>query len=112
MATTENMTTTTTENDSVALIIGRNVIASQERQREFVAANTKLWQENGARFRALRENFHVSRADFCKLIGICEKTLARFEHGLNVKSRKIIENSYMTALHKVQLQQQVVLLSV
>ena len=111
MATTENMTTTT-EHDDIATIIGRNVIASQERQREYVAANTKLWQETGARFRALRENFHVSRADFCKLIGICEKTLARFENGLNVKSRKIIENSYMTALHKVQLQQQVVLLSV
>ena len=110
MATIETMSTA--ENDSVALIIGRNVLASQDRQRELVATNTKLWQETGARFRALRENFHVSRADFCKLIGICEKTLARFEHGLNVKSRKIIENSYMTALHKVMLQQQVALLSV
>lgn len=110
MATTETMSTT--ENDSVALIIGRNVLASQDRQRELVATNAKLWSETGARFRALRENFHVSRADFCKLIGICEKTLARFEKGLNVKSRKIIENSYMTALHKVMLQQQVALLSV
>lgn len=110
MANIETMTAA--ENDSVALIIGRNVLASQDRQRELVATNAKLWQETGARFRALRENFHVSRADFCKLIGICEKTLARFENGLNVKSRKIIENSYMTALHKVMLQQQVALLSV
>lgn len=107
---TENIATT--ENDSIAVIIGRNVLASQDRQREYVAANAKLWQENGARFRALRENFHVSRADFCKLIGICEKTLTRFEKGLNVKNRKIIETAYMTALHKVQLQQQVALLSV
>ena len=87
MATIETMSTA--ENDSVALIIGRNVLASQDRQRELVATNTKLWQETGARFRALRENFHVSRADFCKLIGICEKLWLVLNMGLTLKVARL-----------------------
>lgn len=100
------------DDNKIALAIGLNVLAAQERQREFVATHFPIWKETGKKFRNARLILHISRKDMSSAIGISCKTLDRFEKGLNVKSRKILEAAYRTALQKVQLEHHVAALSV
>ena len=93
-----------TEQESIALIIGKRVLDHQERHRKYVSAHSNEWKELGAKYRKARDSLKISRRQMRILIGISEATIARFERGCYVKARKIIEAAYRTALRLVQFQ--------
>ena len=92
--------------ESTALLIGRRVLASQERYRKYVEEHTKEWQDTGTKLRNARDSLNVSRSQMRTLIKISEATIARLERGLPIKARKIVEAAYGNALHLTQLQRQ------
>ena len=94
------------EEESIALIIGNRVLASQARHRQYVAEHAQEWQDTGTRFRNARDALNISRRQMRPLIGISEATIARFERGRPIKARTIVEAAYRTALNLVQLQRE------
>ncbi len=100
------------EEESTALLIGKRVLASQARHRQYVAEHSKEWQDIGNRFRNARDALNLSRRQMRSLIGISEATIARFERGHSIKARKIVEFSYRNALRLVQLQRQLSLTNI
>jgi len=92
--------------ESTALLIGKRVLASQERYRQYVEEHTKEWQDTGTKLRNARDTLNFSRRQMRSLIGISEATIARLERGLPIKARNIVEHAYRTALRLVQLQRQ------
>ena len=98
--------------ESTALLIGKRVLASQERHRKYVEEHTKEWQDIGTKLRNARDSLNVSRRQMRSLIGISEATIARFERGLPIKARKIVEAAYRNALRLIQLQRQQSLMNI
>lgn len=100
------------DEESIALLIGKRVLASQDRHRKHIQEHTKEWQDTGTKLRNARDSLNVSRRQMRSLIGISEATIARFERGLPVKARNIVEHAYRTALRLVQLQRQQALMTI
>lgn len=100
------------EEESTALLIGKRVLESQARHRKHVEEHTKEWQDTGDRFRNARDSLNVSRRQMRSLIGTSEATIARFERGLSIRARNIVEASYRTALRLIQLQRQQSLINI
>ena len=98
--------------ESTALLIGKRVLASQERHRKYVEEHTKEWQDTGAKLRNARDSLHVSRSQMRTLIKISEATIARLERGLPIKARQIVEAAYCNALRLIQLQRQQALMAI
>jgi len=94
------------DEESTILLIGKRVLASQARHRQYVAEHSKEWQDIGNRFRNARDSLNISRRQMRSLIGISEATIARFERGHSIKARNIVEAAYRTALRLVQLQRE------
>ena len=92
--------------ESTALLIGNRVLASQARHRQYVEEHSQEWQDIGTRYRSARDSLNISRRQLRSLIGISEATIARFERGLSIRSRNIVEHAYRTALRFIQLQRQ------
>ena len=94
------------EQDSTALLIGKRVLAYKACRRKYVAEHTKEWQDIVTRFRSARDILNISRRQMRLLIDISEATIARFERGLPIKARNIVEHAYLTALRLIQLQRE------
>ena len=94
------------EEESTALIIGKRVLASQARNRRYVAEYAQEWQDTSTKFRNARDALNISRRQMRTLIGISEATIARLECGHSIKARNIVEAAYRTALNLVQLQRE------
>lgn len=97
--------------DGKKLYVAERILEWQEKRRIEIAEHTEEWKKTGANFKHKRQALNVYLRTLRGMIGISEKTIRRFENGLPVKNRKIIEASYSTALDCVQAKRQVALLT-
>ena len=93
------------------LHLADRILDWQEKRRLEIAKYTEEWKKTGANFKHKRQALNVYLRTLRGMIGVSEKTIRRFENGLPVKNRKIIETSYSTALDCVQAKRQVALLT-
>lgn len=97
--------------DGKKLYVAERILEWQAKRRLEIAQHTAEWKKIGDDFKHKREALNVYLTTLRGMIGISEKTIRRFEKGLPVKNRKIIEASYSTALDCVQAKRQVALLT-
>ena len=62
------------------------------------------WTKEGKKFRAVREDLHISRSTLSRYIGISDQVIAKFEKGKSVRSRNMLKHSYQTSLKLIQLE--------
>lgn len=55
-------------------------------------------QETGSRYRRMREQLDLSRNRMAKKVGVCAKTLKKFEEGRPVSRPNLVETSYRNAI--------------
>ena len=78
--------------------IGRRVFASRERKVVYIEENIERWRLEGRLLHEIRKKLRLSREKMSQYIGCADSVLKRFEEGLYIKRRKVIFNSYVTAL--------------
>lgn len=72
---------------------------SREEFREiWVETMTPEWQEEGAKFRAMRKEARVTLAEMSTLTGFSACKLGYFETGKPVGTRRVLEKVYRLAL--------------
>lgn len=86
--------------------LGKRVRYSFERHQQYVEQHRSEWEEKGKEFRRERENRNLSRADISEFIGISPQTLYKLEKGKSVRSRRMLEQSFQTALRCIDLERQ------
>ena len=86
--------------------LGKRVKHSFERYQQYIEQHRSEWEEKGKLFRHERERRNVSRVDISKLIGISPQTLYNLEKGKSVRSRKMMEQSFKTAISYIDLMRQ------
>lgn len=84
-------------------IIGRRVLANQEKRRQRNAEMYNTWLAEGQQFKTAREQADISQVEVSKAIGADESVIRRFETGLFVKRRPVIKASYSLALEAITL---------
>lgn len=83
--------------------IGANVLAAQEKKKEYIKKNSKKWKQEGNRLRKIREKLRISRNQVKKHVGCAYSVLTRLERGQYIKRRNVIVQSYITALNYLSL---------
>lgn len=83
--------------------LGAKVKAAHKKHLAHIEAMTPIWQTEGLKFRAVREDLKVSRRELSQHIGISDQVIAKFEKGLSVRSRHMLRQSYQTSLELIQL---------
>lgn len=83
--------------------LGAKVKAAHKKHLAHIEAMTPIWQTEGLKFRAVREDLKVSRRELSQHIGISDQVIAKFEKGLSVRSRNMLKQSYSTSLELIQL---------
>ena len=101
MARYENMT---------AQEIGETILASQERNRQYVEEMTPIWQIKGKEYKKIRIALDVSLKHIANLMGVSEKVIAKLEKGESVSRRRMIERSYRSMLKYVQAKREIIIL--
>ena len=84
-------------------IIGRRVLANQEKRRQRNAEMYNTWLAEGQQFKTAREQADISQVEVSKAIGANESVIRRFETGLFVMRRPVIKASYVLALEAITL---------
>lgn len=84
-------------------IIGRRVLANQEKRRQRNAEMYNTWLAEGQQFKTAREQADISQVEVSKAIGADESVIRRFETGLFVMRRPVIKASYVLALEAITL---------
>lgn len=84
-------------------IIGRRVLANQEKRRQRNAEMYNTWLAEGQQFKTAREQADISQVEVSKAIGADESVIRRFEIGLFVMRRPVIKASYVLALEAITL---------
>ena len=62
-----------------------------------------IWEKTGRDNSAKREKLNISIKEIASVVGCCEQTLRKFEHGGNIRSRRLFEASYNSALKIIPL---------
>ena len=83
--------------------LGAKVKAAHQKHLAHIEAMTPVWQTEGLKFRAVREDLKVSRRELSQHIGVCDQVIAKFEKGLSVRSRHMLIQSFKTSLELIQL---------
>ena len=86
--------------------LGKRVKHSFERHQQYVEQHRTEWEEKGKEFRRERERRNISRDYISGLIGISPQTLSKLEKGKSVRSRRMLEQSFQTALRYIDLERQ------
>ena len=86
--------------------LGKRVKYSFERHQQYVEQHRAEWEEKGKEFRHERESRNISRIDISELIGTSPQTLSKLEKGKSVRSRRMLEQSFQTALRYIDLERQ------
>ena len=71
---------------------------SYRRYKKYVAKNTPLWQKEGAKMRAIREEQGISQKYLGELVGVSSQTIAKMEKGKPVRSRIMLITSCKTVM--------------
>lgn len=81
--------------------IGSRVRLHQEEQRRHNEAMYPVWKNEGQLFKAAREHSAISQVEISQNIGADESVIRRFERGLYVKRRPVVQASYKLALETI-----------
>lgn len=73
--------------------LGARIKANHEKYLERVALQTPQWIQEGLKLKEISEN-----------VGVSSQVVAKLEKGKPVRSRKMLKQSYQTALKFIQLQ--------
>ena len=71
---------------------------SYRRYKKYVAKNTPLWQKEGVKMRAIREEQGISQKYLGELVGVSSQTIAKMEKGKTVRSRIMLITSCKTVM--------------
>lgn len=83
--------------------LGAKVRWNIEKRREYVAQQTPFWQKEGALMQATRTGIGISQREVSEMIGVSTQTLRKLERGQSVRSRKMMKQSYETAIDFINL---------
>lgn len=83
--------------------LGAKVRWNMEKRREYVAQQTPFWQKEGALMQATRTGMGISQREVSEMIGVSTQTLRKLERGQSVRSRKMMKQSYETAIDFINL---------
>ena len=84
--------------------LGKRVRYSFERHQQYIEEHMAEWEEKGKEFRRERESRNISRDCISELIGVSPQTLSKLEKGKSVRSRRMLEQSFKTAIEYIDLQ--------
>lgn len=83
--------------------LGAKLRRNMEKRREYVAQQTPFWQKEGALMQATRTGMGISQREVSEMIGVSTQTLRKLERGQSVRSRKMMKQSYETAIDFINL---------
>lgn len=86
-------------NETLGTKLRRNI----EEHRNYVEAHTPIWQKEGALMQATRTGMRISQREVSELISVSTQTLRKLERGQSVRSRKMMKQSYETAIDFINL---------
>ena len=89
--------------EAKAKIIGEFVYESQLKRKVYQEAHKDEWRRTGESFRKIRTGLKISQKEIADCMGCSDHVVARFEQGLPVKRRPMVEGSYRTALQYIPL---------
>lgn len=78
----------------------------REKKRQEYQENKRIWEKDGSEVQRQRVALKISRRELAKRIGFCDKTIARYEKGLPIRNRRIMEVVYQTGLECIALKRQ------
>lgn len=77
-----------------------------EKKRQEYQENKRRWEKEGSNAQRQRVALKISRRELAKKIGFCDKTIAKYEKGLPIQKRKIMEVVFQTGLECIALKRQ------
>ena len=77
-----------------------------ERHQQYVEEHRAEWGAKGEEYRRGRESRNISRDCISEFIGVSPQTLSKLEKGKSVRSRRMLEQSFQTALRCIDLERQ------
>lgn len=77
-----------------------------EKKRQEYQENKRRWEKEGSNAQRQRVALKISRRELAKKIGFCDKTIAKYEKGLPIRKRKIMEVVFQTGLECIALKRQ------
>ena len=73
---------------------------------KYIEENTPLWRQEGVQKRKRRENHKISRREMRDKMGVSEQTIAKFERGEPVRSRRMFSKSFDTSIDCILLERE------
>ena len=73
---------------------------------KYIEENTPRWRQEGAQKRKRREDCGISRRELSEKMGVSEQTIAKFERGEPVRSRRMFSVAYDTAIDLILLERE------
>lgn len=77
-----------------------------EKKRQEYQENKRRWEKEGSNAQRQRVALKISRRELAKKIGFCDKMIAKYEKGLPIQKRKIMEVVFQTGLECIALKRQ------
>ena len=84
-------------------MLGARVRRNVEKHRAYVEAHTPIWQKEGAVMQATRIGMGITQCAVSELIGVSTQTIRKLERGQSVRSRKMMKQSYETAIDCIEM---------
>lgn len=84
--------------------LGARIKANHEKYLERVALQTPQWIHEGLKLKEIRERLNITQKEISENVGVSSQVVAKLEKGKPVRSRKMLKQSYQTALKFIQLQ--------
>lgn len=84
--------------------LGARVKAGIIKHQQKIEINTPQWQETGRQYKQMRKDLNITQKQISKYVGVSTQVVAKFEKGKSVRSRKMLQQSYSTAMTLIQTQ--------
>lgn len=84
--------------------LGAILKANHEKYLERVALLTPQWIHEGLKLKKIRKHLNITQKEISENVGVSSQVVAKLEKGKPVRSRKMLKQSYQTALKCIQLQ--------
>ena len=84
-------------------MLGARVRRNVEKHRAYVEAHTPIWQKEGAVMQTTRIGMGITQCAVGELIGVSTQTIRKLERGQSVRSRKMMKQSYETAIDFIDM---------
>ena len=79
----------------------------REKKRQEYQENKRIGEKEGSDAKRQRVALKISRRELAEKIGFCDKTIARYEKGLPIQKRRIMEVVFQTGLECIALKRQI-----